>query len=175
KTEGAIGIDFLDLPGVDHIADIEKGLPFLEDRSVDEIRSNHVFEHLDNFEQLMKEIHRVLKNDGIHRITVPHFSNPYYYSDYTHKRFFGLYTFDYFATPETMLKRKVPPFYNQFKFDIVSRRLRFKSTKTIRYLFFKKLCNFIFNLNPYWQELYEELFTGIFGCFEITFVMKPRR
>jgi ubiquinone/menaquinone biosynthesis C-methylase UbiE len=175
KQVGVIGVDFLPLPGVDHVANIENGLPFLEDQSIDEIRSVHVFEHIENFETLMKEIHRVLKKDGIHRITVPHFSNPYYYSDYTHKRFFGLYTFDYMGTPETTLKRKVPSFYSDVKFDIVSRKLRFKSTRIIRFLLFKKPCNIFFNLNNYTKELYEELFTGIFGCFEIEFIMKPHR
>jgi len=175
KQLGVIGVDFLPLPGVDHVANIENGLSFLEDESIDEIRSVHVFEHIENFESLMKEIHRVLKKDGIHRITVPHFSNPYYYSDYTHKRFFGLYTFDYMGSPKTTLKRKVPSFYSDVKFDIVSRKLRFKSTRIIRYLLFKKPCNIFFNLNDYTKELYEELFTGIFGCFEIEFVMKPDR
>lgn len=173
KMDGYIGIDFMNLPGVDFVADIEKGLPFLEDNSIDEISSRHVFEHLENFGTLIKEIHRVLKSDGIHSITVPHFSNPYYYSDYTHKRFFGLYTFDYFATKETMLKRKVPSFYSDFKFEIISRRLKFKSTKMLRYLLFKKPCNILFNMNNFTLELYEELFTGIFSCFEIQFIMRP--
>lgn len=175
KQNGVFGIDFLPLDGVDMVANIEEGLSFLNDNSVDEIRSRHVLEHISNFEYLMSEVHRVLKKGGLHIVTVPHFSNPYYYSDYTHKRFFGLYTFDYLATPETTLTRKVPSFYSHLKFEIVSRKLRFKSNKMIRYLLFKKPCNLIFNLNSYFQELYEELFTGLFQCFEITFVMRASK
>ena len=48
----------------------------------------------------MREITRVLKKNGKANIFVPHFSNPYYYSDYTHKRFLGLYTFYYFVETE---------------------------------------------------------------------------
>jgi hypothetical protein len=51
-------------------------------------------------------------------VIVPHFVIPYYYSDYTHKTFFGLYSFDYFGRPETQLKRKTPLFYNEVKFEI---------------------------------------------------------
>ena len=39
----------------------------------------------------------------------------------------------------------------------------------------KKPCNIIFNLNNYTKELYEELFTGVFGCFEIHFEMRPNK
>ena len=92
-----IGIDLLPLPGVDIVHNTEEGLHFIPDNSVDEISSSHFLEHIVNFESLMKEIHRVLKPGGLNKVTVPHFSNPHYYSDFTHKRFFGLYTFDYFS------------------------------------------------------------------------------
>src|SRR5687768_13241645 len=95
RDSDSIGIDMLAIPGVDIVHDLEKGLSFIPDNSVDEISSSHVLEHITSFENLMREIHRILKKEGIHKVTVPHFSNPYYYSDYTHKRFFGLYTFDY--------------------------------------------------------------------------------
>ena len=90
KKEGRIAIDKVDLPHVDIVADIEEGLPFLPNNSVNEIHCKSVLEHIDNFEYLMREILRVLKQDGKAHIFVPHFSNPYYYSDYTHKRHFGL-------------------------------------------------------------------------------------
>ena len=93
---GRIHIDKVDLPGVDIVADLEQGLAFLPDRSVDEIHCRSVLEHIENFEALMAEMVRVLKDDGKAHIFVPHFSNPYYYSDYTHRRFFGLYSFYYF-------------------------------------------------------------------------------
>ena len=86
-------------------ADLEAGLPFLPDRSVDEIHCRSFLEHIENFEHLFTEMVRVLKDDGRACIFVPHFSNPYYYSDYSHKRPFGLYTFYYFAAPERQFRR----------------------------------------------------------------------
>ena len=95
KKEGFLGIDKLELPGVDYVADLESGLGFLPDNSVDEIYTSNFIEHIDNLELFMKECHRALKPGAEIRIYVPHFSNPWFYSDYTHKRFFGLYTFLY--------------------------------------------------------------------------------
>ena len=87
-----ITVDKVNLSNVDIVADIEMGLPFLPDDSVDEIHCRSVLEHIQNFEGLIREIVRVLKKSGKAYIFVPHFSNPFYYSDYTHKRFFGLLT-----------------------------------------------------------------------------------
>ena len=174
KTKGYIGIDYASLPGVDLVADLEKGLPFLPDNSVDEISSRHLMEHLENFELIMKEIHRVLKPEGIHKIAVPHFSNPYYYSDYTHKRFFGLYTFDYMATPNTTLKRKVPSFYADFKFDILKRKYTFRSPFIIRN-YRKKVMQYLVNSSDFMKEWYEENLCFMQPCHEIYFEMRPKK
>jgi predicted SAM-dependent methyltransferase len=99
KRAGRIGIDSVDLPQVDIVADLEEGLPFLPDSAVDEIHAEHVLEHIADLEGLMREIVRVLKSEGTCRVRAPHFTNPYYYSDYTHKRPFGLYTFEYSGAP----------------------------------------------------------------------------
>ena len=61
KKAGRIGVDAIDLPGVDVVADLEKGLAFLPDNSVDQIHCRSLLEHIDNFENLIAEIVRVLK------------------------------------------------------------------------------------------------------------------
>ena len=61
KSAGAIGIDLLPLEGVDIVHNLENGLSFIPDNSVDEITSSHVLEHISNFENLMRDIHRILK------------------------------------------------------------------------------------------------------------------
>lgn len=176
KMEHAIGIDVLNLPGVDYVANLEEGLKFLPDNSVDEIHSSHFLEHIQNFELLLRDIHRVLKPTGKKYIAVPHFSNPYYYSDYTHKRFFGLYTFDYFSHPEDQLRRKVPAFYVDFHFKTLKRKLIFNSPPfPIRHFFKKRVLEKIFNLNSWWQELYEESFSYIFPCQEIQYIIQPKK
>ena len=163
KKQGRIGVDRIDSPDVDIVANIEDGLSFLPDRSVDEIHCRSILEHIENFESLMKEIVRVLKKDGKTHVFVPHFSNPYYYSDYTHKRFFGLYTFYYFVATEKQLKRKVPPFYTNVRIKILSNRLKFRSSFKILNPF-KKLFGWFINLHPLLQAYYEENLCYIFPC-----------
>lgn len=172
KKPGYIGIDHLPLEGVDYVANLEEGLTFIPDNSLDEITSSHVLEHIQNFEPLLRDIHRILKPGGKCTIVVPYFSNPYYYSDHTHKRFFGLYTFDYFAK-QTNMRRKVPGFYHNYHFTISYRRLVFKSQHFPVRNLVKQVWNRLFNMNTYMQELYEECFCYIFPCQEIHFTIHP--
>lgn len=173
KKDGYIGIDLLPLKGVDFVVDFEKGLNFIPDDSVDEIFSSHLLEHIDDLEFLMSEIHRVLKPRGIKKIIVPHFSNPYFYSDYTHKRFFGLYSMDYFSNGDTNLRRKVPSFYSNKKFKILNRKLRFGAQPFFIRNKILAIFTHIFNLSPFMQELYEGFFSKIIPCYEIHFEIQP--
>jgi len=174
KKKGRIGVDAIDLPNVDIVADIEKGLPFLPDDSVDEIHCRSILEHVNNFENLMREIVRVLKRDGKAFVFVPHFSNPYYYSDYTHKRHFGLYTFYYFVNTEHQLRRKVPNFYTNIRINIISQRLLFKSPFWITHQL-KKVLGFVFNCHHSLQEFYEEKICYIFPCHGIEIVFTANK
>jgi len=173
RKNGVIGIDHIDLPTVDIISDLENGLGFLPDNSVDEIYSSSCFEHIHNFENLMKEVVRVLKPSGRANIFVPHFSNPHYYSDPTHVRFFGLYTFYYFVpTDYQKIKRKVPSFYFETKINILSQRLVFDSTFLISKIICRLFGN-IFNLCKPLQEFYEAHLCYLFPCFGIKITFSP--
>ena len=174
KVQGSIGIDRVPLPGVDVVHDLESGLSFIPDSSVDEISSSHVLEHVAELEFLMKEIHRVLKKDGIHKVTVPHFSNPHYYSDFTHKRFFGLYTFEYFSkTTDQKLNRKVHDFYVNFHFRVTHRQFNFKRNLSPRNIINILIASPLFNASDYMKELYEDKFTYMFPCREMYYEMTP--
>ncbi len=172
KAPGAIGVDALPLPGVDVVWDLNDGLGFLPDGSVDEIRSRHTLEHVDAFERLMRDVHRALKPGGRHVVVVPHFSNPYFYSDYTHRRTFGLYSFDYFAEPAWQPHRKVPAFYTDIRFRVVERELVFKSAFRFRNLI-RQVQRRVFNVSRWMQEWYEESWCYAFPCQEVRFVMVP--
>ena len=174
KRPGAIGIDKVDLPGVDIVADIEDGLAFIPDNSIDEIYSFSCFEHIRNFEKLMSEIVRVLKNGGKTIVYVPHFSSPYYYSDPTHTRFFGLYSFYYFVNHRYRLKRKVPNYYFDTKIRIISQKLVFDSPFLIRKII-KRSIGAIFNLSRFLQEFYEENLCYIFPCYGIKVVFTKEK
>ena len=171
KTPGWLAIDRADLPNVDVVADLEQGLPFLPDNSVDVIHSASFFEHIDHFEGLMREMWRVLRPQGLIHGFVPHFSNPYYYSDPTHRRFFGLYTFEYFSAEQTRFARKVPAFYNTPKFYTQQIRLQFSSPWPIR-RWFKERFTTLVNLSPWLQEYYEENLCYLIPCYGICFTLR---
>ncbi len=172
KKPGCIGVDIIDFDAVDIVADIESGLGFLPDNSVDEIHSRSNLEHIANFEGLMREILRVLKKDGKAHIFVPHFSNPHYYSDFTHLRFFGLYSFYYFVPAEKQLKRKVPVFYTDMRINILSIRLKFRSSfRLLKPL--KSIFGRIINSSSFMQEYYEENLCYIFPANGIELVFEP--
>ncbi len=174
KRDGRIGIDRVDLPSVDIVADLEAGLPFLPDASVDEIHCRSVLEHIENFEHLFTEMIRVLKDNGRAHIFVPHFSNPYYYSDCTHKRPFGLYTFYYFVDPQHQLRRKVPSFYTKTRIEILSVKLKFRSP--VRFFHYpRKLLGVIVNRHRALQEFYEAGLCYLAPCDGIEIVLRPDR
>ncbi len=172
KTEGRIGVDLLNLPGVDIVTNLENGLPFLPDNSVDSIHTYHFLEHIRDLDALLRDMHRVTKPGGQIVIRVPHFSNPHYYSDPTHKQFFGLYTFEYYAAEQKRFKRKVPGFYSNFRFTTLSIKLVFYSPWLFRKIV-RKMAQLLFNASPWWQELYEENFSGILPATELYIVLTP--
>jgi SAM-dependent methyltransferase len=169
KDNSAIGIDAMDFPGVDIIGDVFDVLSLFPNASVDEFRSAHFIEHIDNFSQLIVEIVRILKPGGRIDFIAPHFSNPYYYSDVTHRRFFGLYSFSYF-TSANPFARKVPTYDMALNLRIDRVDLYFKSTPPfyVRHAV-KKLHQLVFNSCTYMRELYEENFSSLFPCYEVRY------
>ena len=93
-------------------------MPF-DENSVDEVRSSHCFEHLDNLVALMEDIHRMLKPGGLLTFTVPHVSNIEFFRDPTHKRPFTLGTMDYFVRGTNTIK------YTNIEFEYLKRELHF--------------------------------------------------
>jgi hypothetical protein len=124
RRDGYFGIDRAPLPTADIIADLNEPLSELPDGSVDEVYSRHFLEHVRELLPLMAELHRVTRPDSRLEFIVPHFSNPYGYSDPTHVRQFGLYTFFYFADDEDQPRRKVPSFYMTERFIVESLEIR---------------------------------------------------
>jgi ubiquinone/menaquinone biosynthesis C-methylase UbiE len=171
KHDDAIGIDALDYPCVDIVGDIFDVLQKIPDETIHEIYSYHFFEHVENLSLLMKELERVIIHKGKLKVVVPHFSNPYYYSDYTHKNPFGLYSFSYF-TRDSIFTRKAPTYKKTPVFNLTKVILIFKSPRPFYFRWlFKKMFQYIFNLNNYMKELYEENFCYFIPCYEIQYEM----
>ena len=172
QVEGAIGIDQFDHACVDIVGDVMTVLGQFPDQSVDAVHSFHFFEHVADLGALLKEVERILKKGGSLEVVVPHFSSPYFYSDATHRCFFGLYSFDYFAA-KTLFSRKVPTYGEPLAFEILRVDLVFKSPRPFygRYAI-KSLLGSLFNSCNYMRELYEENFCYLFPCYEIRYRLR---
>jgi predicted SAM-dependent methyltransferase len=113
----AIGLDVVKLEGVDVVQDLEKfPYPFKDDE-FDEVHANMILEHLQNFEEAMREVHRILKKDGIFYIKVPFYATTIAFQDYTHKNYFTEKTFTYFTKDNEL------SYYQDIRFEIVDQKL----------------------------------------------------
>jgi SAM-dependent methyltransferase len=171
---GFYNVDHLALPGTDILADLNEPLSELPDNSVAEIYSRHTLEHISRFLELMAELHRVTKPGGRIEIIVPHFSNPYYYSDPTHVRFFGLYTFFYFCDEEDQPRRKVPSFYLPERFKVESVRCKLLK-ESIWDKVFGLVLQPLINRNLTWLDRYERRFCRWVPANDIRFILRPKK
>ena len=168
----AIGVDAQNYDCVDIVGDVFDVLRLMPSESADTVYAFHFFEHIPDLAGLLEEVARVLKKGGKCEIVVPHFSNPYFYSDYTHRTFFGLYSMSYFAS-DSLLCRKVPTYEKVISYELVDVNLLFKSPKPFYFRYgFKRLIGALFNFNGYMKELYEENFCYLFPCYEIRYSLK---
>lgn len=168
----SIAIDLIDYEDVDIVGDIYDVLKLIPSASVKHIYSSHVFEHLVNLPNILIEIQRILQIDGELEVLVPHFSNSFFYSDPTHTKFFGLYTFSYFFK-SNLFKRSVPSYALIEGMELFYVKLIFRSFKP-HYLShaIRKFFQFIFNLSSSLQEVYEESFVNYISCYEVKFIIK---
>lgn len=96
KKKDAIGIDINPKTNADIIHDLNITPYPLEESTFDEIFADNVIEHLEDIVNVMEEIHRISKPDGIIVIKVPYFRSRYAYIDPTHKHYFTVDSFSYF-------------------------------------------------------------------------------
>lgn len=169
-VKGAVTFDILDHDSVDVVCDLSKGLP-LDDGSVDELHSYHFLEHVDDLQRMMQETARVLKPGGRAIGSVPHFANPYFYSDYTHQKFFGLYSFGYFISDQSHFRREVPLYSEELPFQVEELKLIFKSPFKER-RWFKRALTAVFNMNSFMKEFHEENLCYILPAYEISFILR---
>lgn len=98
QQDEAIGVDRHRSPVVDVVAHLERGLPFTDD-SIDRVYAVHFLEHVTDLLQMMNEVHRVLKPDGVLHVMVPNAQCVNAIADPTHRRFFNRQTFKFFCRP----------------------------------------------------------------------------
>jgi ubiquinone/menaquinone biosynthesis C-methylase UbiE len=163
----ATGIDVAPAAGVDIVGDALAVLRQMDSESVQKIYSSHFLEHHEHPSTVLREMVRVLKVGGQLELRVPHRSDPWYYSDPTHKHFFGLYSFAYYFHC-TQLRRELPQYCRIDGASIQKIALRFGSTRPfyLRHAL-KKLVQLVVNLTGYFQELYEEALSSLVPCSEV--------
>jgi len=159
KKEGYITLDGSSQVNPDVLANLEEKLP-LKDNSFDEIIGNHILEHINNLNGLMKELNRISKKGGLIKIKVPFYLSVGAFMDPTHKRFFTPFTMNYFCD-------------SHYNYETTNKPL-FKLLKVkLRYTFTRKIINFfinpLINLN---HNIYCKFFAGIIPCSEIYYELK---
>jgi ubiquinone/menaquinone biosynthesis C-methylase UbiE len=168
----AIGVDLLDFDGVDVVGDVYQALSAMPDASIARVYSAHFLEHLPDLPALLAELGRVMVPGASLSIVVPHFSNPFYYSDPTHRTPFGLYTLAYFCE-QSLFRRGVPRYDFKSSFTLQAVHLGFKSYPP-RYLrhAFKRLIGALVNSSMFAKEFYEENLCWLLPCYELRYELR---
>ncbi|MCA1590502.1 MAG: methyltransferase domain-containing protein [Acidobacteria bacterium] len=97
KYDGAIGLDNNPKTAADVIHDLGD-LPYpFPDSEFDLIVSNHVIEHVPDVMTFVTELYRITKPGGRIRLITPHYTNPDWATDPTHRNHFNSYTFNTFT------------------------------------------------------------------------------
>jgi ubiquinone/menaquinone biosynthesis C-methylase UbiE len=167
-------VDLIPHEGVDIVGDVFEVLAGVPDGAIDEVFSSHFLEHVEDVELLLRQIVRVLRPGGRLELVVPHFSNPYFYSDLTHRHHFGLYSLAYLMET-TMFSRAVPSYGDRLPLALEDVRLVFKSPRPFygRYAI-KRAIGALVNLSRWTQEVYEENFAWMAPCYEIRYELVRR-
>jgi ubiquinone/menaquinone biosynthesis C-methylase UbiE len=108
KTEGAIGLDNNPRSDADVIHDLgDIPYPFA-DNEFDLIVASHVVEHVPDVMSFITELHRIAKPFGRIKMWTPHYTNPDWANDPTHRNHINSYTFNTFIAG-----KKVFDFYTE--------------------------------------------------------------
>jgi SAM-dependent methyltransferase len=110
KYPGATGLDNNPRTHADVIHDLGKvPYPFPDDE-FDLVVSRHVAEHVPDVMAFVAELHRITKNGGRILLVTPHYTNPDWPSDPTHRNLFNSYSFNTFSS-----ERPVFDFYTDIR------------------------------------------------------------
>jgi SAM-dependent methyltransferase len=172
RLPGYWNVDRIPLDGVDILADLEEPFSQLPDDSVEAIHCRHTLEHVTRFLELLAEVHRVTIPGGEIEAIVPHFSNPYGFSDPTHVRFFGLYSFFYLAADEDQPRRRVPNFYVSQRFRVESIRVKMMR-RSIGDKILREILEPIVNRSVDWLDWYERRLCRLAPAEEIRYLLRP--
>lgn len=111
KTPGAVGMDVNPRTHADVIHDLDQ-LPYpFGDDEFDEVIGRHVIEHVREPMAVMAELHRITRPGGLIKLVAPHWTNPDFATDLTHRNHLNSYSFR-----NLVEDRAVFPFYTDVRF-----------------------------------------------------------
>ena len=111
KVPGAIGMDINPRTAADVIHDLDDlPYPFADDQ-FDEVIGRHVIEHVRDPMAVMNELHRITRHGGLVKLVAPHWTNPDFATDLTHRNHLNSYSFRNFTS-----ERAVFDFYTEARF-----------------------------------------------------------
>jgi SAM-dependent methyltransferase len=153
KLPNAINVDVTARTSPEVVHDLNvRPWPFPEG-GFREVHAYDVLEHLEDPLATLEEIHRVSRPGAQVFITVPHFSSANAHTDPTHKRFFGMGSFEY-LTDEHGLN-----FYSDSRFRVLHQQL----------VFYPSLVNkLVWRLANRYPRAYEERWTWMFPAWFIS-------
>ncbi len=152
---GAVNVDVRAGVGADVVHDLnQRPWPFPDNRFAAVI-ATHVIEHLHDTVAVMEEIHRVCRHGATVKIVTPHFSSPSAFTDPSHCRYFGYYSFHFF-TGEDPNAFGDPPRFRRRKTRLVVTPMRLR--------IFNRIGVGLANWNP---QRYERRFVVFFPAVEV--------
>lgn len=169
-TPDATTLDSDPSSGADLIMDARAFLQHTAPASLGRIQSRHFLEHVDELEEFMELCASRLEVGGEFHAIVPHWSNPFFYSDPTHRTFFGLYTMSYFAK-DPVHARRVPQYSAVSGLVLDSVRLGFGRELT-------GLKRWAMELLEAWvnkggnSEFYERWLSRLISCYEVEYRLR---
>jgi SAM-dependent methyltransferase len=160
KTPGAIGIDANPRTHADVIHDLGS-IPYpFPDNDFDDIVCRHVAEHVPDVMSFIAELHRITRPGGRITITTPHYSNPDWPTDPTHRNHFNSYSFNCFVED-----RQLFPFYTEVRLQPV------RTYVSLANLWRAIGVEFFVNLDQRWPSL---RFTRKFWEFYLSTVLRGK-
>jgi SAM-dependent methyltransferase len=108
--KGWINVDIQKYPDIDKSFDFEKFPYPFENDTFDYVLADNVFEHLNNLNLVLRELHRICKDGAKIRIIVPYYNCKGAYNDVTHVHFFNETTFYNLINPSYSVNKNKPLF-----------------------------------------------------------------
>lgn len=167
KTPGAIGMDINPRTAADVIHDLDDlPYPFADDQ-FDVVIGLHVIEHVREPMAVMAELHRITRPGGVVKLVAPHWTNPDWASDLTHRNHLSSYSFRNLTD-----ERAVFPFYTDVRFRLrVVRVSVLKIWKWMGFEFFINLDNRFPSLR-FFRQIWEHYLNAIVRGKEIYFELE---